>query len=79
MTRRLRILVVDEGNTMNCDLFREVPEHEIERLDCGSEAGADGMFRSRWAKITESIRGKRYDLAVVTDRKRDFSAGAKPT
>jgi hypothetical protein len=72
MTRRLRILVVDEGNTMNCDLFREVPEHEIERLDCGSEAGADGMFRSRWAKITESIRGKRYDLAVVTDRKHCF-------
>jgi len=72
MARRLRILVLDEGNTMNCDLFREAPEHDIDRLDCGPEADTDGGFRSRWAKITKDIQEKRYDLAVVTDRKHCF-------
>jgi hypothetical protein len=68
----MRILVLDEGETMNCELFREVPEHDIDRLDCGPQANVDGAFRSRWREVTKRIRRKEYDLAVVTDRKHCF-------
>jgi hypothetical protein len=71
-TRRMRILVLDEGDTMNCELFRKVPEHDIDRLDCGPQASAGGTFRSCWKAVTNRIRRKEYDLAVVTDRKYCF-------
>ena len=70
--RRMRILVLDEGHTMNCELFREAPEHDIIRLDCGPEANADGTFRSRWREVKKRIRQKHFDMAIVTDRKHCF-------
>ena len=71
-SRRLRILLVDEGHTMNCDIFREVPEHEVERLDCLEGGTSPAGFRRQWAEVREKIRAKRFDLAVVTDRKHCF-------
>ncbi len=70
--RRLRILLVDEGHSMNCEFFREVPEHEVERLDCLEGVAFPGRFRRSWAEIRKKIREKRFDLAVVTDRKHCF-------
>lgn len=70
--RRMRILVLDEGQTMNCEFFREVPEHDITRLDCGTETKASGAFRSRWREVNKRIRQKQFDLAVITDRKHCF-------
>ena len=70
--RRLRILLVDEGHTMNCEFFREVPEHEVERLDCLEGVTFPGRFRRHWAEVRKQIREKRFDLAVVTDRKHCF-------
>lgn len=70
--RRLRILLVDEGHSMNCEFFREVPEHEVEWLDCLEGVAFPGRFRRRWAEVRKKIREKRFDLAVVTDRKHCF-------
>jgi len=64
--------LVDEGNTMNAEFFRGVTEHDVDRLDCGPEANADGRFRSRWKEVIRRIRRREYELAVVTDRKHCF-------
>jgi hypothetical protein len=68
----MRILVLDEGLTMNCAFFRDTPEHEIHRFDCGPEANVDGKFRFRWSEVRRKIRQGQFDLAVVTDRKHCF-------
>jgi len=70
--RRLRILVLDEGATMNCDLFRDCPEHDITLLDCGPVGTAPAGFRKAWADVSQRIRAREFDLAIVTDRKHCF-------
>lgn len=57
---------------MNAEFFRGAAEHDVDRLDCGPEADADGPFRFRWKEVIRRIRRKEYDLAVVTDRKHCF-------
>jgi hypothetical protein len=57
---------------MNAEFFRGATEHDVDRLDCGPEANADGRFRSRWKEVIRRIRRKEYELAVVTDRKHCF-------
>ena len=71
-SRRLKILLVDEGDTMNAEFFRGATEHDVDRLDCGPAADADGGFRFRWKEVGKKISRKEYDLAVVTDRKHCF-------
>ena len=72
--------MVDEGDTMNCDFFREVPEHDLDRLDCGPDSeGGRQAFREKWAQVGKRIKNREYDLAVVTDRKHCFwRPGAGP-
>jgi len=71
-SRRLKILLVDEGDTMNAEFLRGATEHDVDRLDCGPAADADGGFRFRWKEVGKKISQKEYDLAVVTDRKHCF-------
>jgi|GEM_PF-1869123 len=70
--RRLQVLVLDEGPTLNCNLFRGADDHDYEFLDCDKDRKDVRKFRNQWATIKRKIRAGAYDVGVVTDRGYSF-------
>jgi hypothetical protein len=77
--RRLKVLVVEEGASLNCNIFRGAEDHDYEILDCGADQKNSGSFRKKWRKVHAAIQERAYDVAVVTERKHCFwRKGAGP-
>ena len=77
--RRLRVLVVEEGTSLNCNIFRGATDHDYDILDCDAAQSDPASFRRKWREVQRKIAHHAYDLAVVTERKYAFwRRGAGP-
>jgi hypothetical protein len=77
--RRLRVLVVEEGSSLNCNIFRGATDHDYDILDCDAAQSDPASFRRKWREVQRKITHQAYDLAVVTERKYAFwRRGAGP-
>jgi len=69
---RLKVLLLDEGPTLNCNIFRGAGDHEYDLLDCDADQTDPAGFRKKWKQVQERIDRRDYDVAVVTERKYCF-------
>jgi len=76
---RLKVLILEEGPTLNCDIFRGASDHEYEVLDCDASQTNPAAFRRPWIEVCQKISRRAYDVAVVSERKYCFwRRGAGP-
>ena len=76
---RLRVLVLEEGTSLNCNIFRGATDHEYDVLDCDAARNDPAAFRKQWRQVRNRISSRLYDVAVVTERKYCFwRRGAGP-
>ena len=71
-TERLKVLLLDEGPTLNCNIFQGAADHDYLILDCDASQRDPAGFRKKWKQIHEHIKRRAYDVAVVTERKYCF-------
>ena len=69
---RLKVLILEEGPTLNCNIFRGATDHDYEVLDCDPNQTDPASFRRKWREVHRKISHQAYDVAVVTERKYCF-------
>ena len=69
---RLRVLILEEGPTLNCNIFRGATDHNYDVLDCDAGHTNPAAFRKKWKEVEQAIDRRSYDVAVVTERKYCF-------
>ena len=72
--------MVEEGTSLNCNIFRGATDHDYDILDCDAAQSDPASFRRKWREVQRKIAlSKLIDLAVVTERKYRFLAKRRRT